>query len=414
MNNKRCFSFKDGKTMVGLGLMVVLTSITVALVEVIFSYGITMVTGLRESTIPYLWMMVLPLAGWIIIKIYEHTNTSTMDVMGSLFDIYQYKDHQLPLSLIPLALLSTWLTHLCGGSVGREGVAVQIGGLIGMKSGSLFQGFTIEHKRILVFSAMAAGFAGLFLTPWTAMFFVLEIAISGMVDTALLIPCGLAAFIASKIASLCGLSPFTYGLTIGNITFEMVIDLIIMSIVFGLIGGWFGRSIHTVHDKLTILFRGKTTKMMVIVSIGIAMIMILTNGRYSGLSTGIEHDAFIGNGNWYDFIFKFGLTTLCLAVGFKGGEVAPLFVIGASLGSFMAMLLHIPVDFGAALGYICVFASGTNTLIAPMFLIGESFGFANVPFMAFGVIIAYAFNFNHSIYTHQTSVQKLLKQQDDA
>ena len=405
---KQHLTIKDGKTMVITGMLVVLTSIIVALVEVIFSYGITMVTGLRERTIPFLWMLLLPLAGYIIIKIYGLTHTSTMDVMGSLFDIYHYKDRKLPLFLIPLALLSTWLTHLCGGSVGREGVAVQIGGLIGMKSGSLFDGLTIDHKRIIVYSAMAAGFAGLFLTPWTAMFFVLEIAISGMVDTTLLIPCGLSAFIASKIASLCGLTPFSYGLTMGNINIEMMIDLIIMSIIFGLVGGWFGRGIHYVHDRLTILFRGHTTKMMITMAFVIALIMIITNGRYAGLSTGLEHDAFFGQVQWYDFIFKFGLTILCLGIGLKGGEVAPLFVIGASLGAFLAMVLGIPVDFGAALGYICVFASGTNTLIAPMFLIGESFGFTNVPLMAFGVIIAYALNFNHSIYTHQKTIQQVL------
>ena len=92
--------------------------------------------------------------------------------------------------------------------------------------------------------------------------------------------------------------------------------------------------------------------------------------------------------------------------------MAPLFVIGSTLGAFLASLLNIPVEFGAALGYICVFASGTNTLIAPMFLVGESFGFANVPFFAFGVIIAYAFNFNHSIYTHQTNINQLLDERE--
>ena len=410
--NGNLLKANDIKTTLILGILVVLTSVLVALVEVIFSYGITLVTTIRINTISVLWMLALPIVGWLILKIYQHTHASTMDVMGALFDIYHYKDRKLPLILIPLALVSTWLTHLCGGSVGREGVAVQVGGLIGMNIGSTINSFNITHKRILVYCAMAAGFAGLFLTPWTAMFFVLEIAISGMVDTMLLIPCGFSAFIASMVASWCGLHPFTYGLTITGMDWTMLIDIILMSIIFGLIGGWFGRSIHWIHDHLIRLFHGHTTKMMVTMACVIAIIMVLTNGRYAGLSTDLEHGAFSGDVYWFDFLFKFGLTSLCLGIGLKGGEVAPLFVIGSTLGAFMASLLNTPVEFGAALGYICVFASGTNTLIAPMFLVGESFGFANVPFFAFGVIISYAFNFNHSIYSHQMSIHQLLDEKE--
>lgn len=393
-------------------ILVVITSGIVALIEVIFSYGITMVSSLRLSTLPWLWMLGLPLIGVIILILYGKTKMDRIDVMGSLFDIYHYKDQKLPLILIPLAVVSTWLTHLCGGSVGREGVAVQIGGIVGNKMGSIFHGLTIDQKRLIVFSAMSAGFAGLFVTPWTAMFFVLEIAISGMVDTTLLIPCGVSAFIAALVAKACGLSAFRYGLTIGSIDSTMVVKCLIMAMIFGLVGGWFGRGIHFVHDHLIKLFRGNTKKMMVVIASLIAIIMIITNGRYAGLSSGLEQAAFSGDVFWYDAIFKFGLTIVCLGIGLKGGEVAPLFVIGASLGAFLAQLFGLPVSLGAALGYICVFASGTNTLIAPLFLIGESFGFTNLPLLALGVIIAYAFNFNHSIYTHQTTIQHLLDHHD--
>lgn len=396
---------KNYKHLLLLSALAVPIGLFIGLIETIFGKGIELFTSFRTSTIPLIWYCLLPLAGIITIWLYKKCKVDDSSVMNNLFHTYKYDFRSIPFIHIPLAIGTTWLAHLCGASVGREGVAVKVGGIIGSFASRYTP--TIQDKRILTICGMAAGFSGLFLTPFAATFFVIEIVISGILDYHLLLPALISSFSAYTVSSLAGMHSFTCALPALNLNITTVVVAIGCAILFGLIGGLFGLSIEKLHVTLYKQFKNPY-RIIVLGAIVIAVGLILTQGRYAGLSESIQHAAFYNSVNWYDFIGKFVFTVACLSVGFKGGEVAPLFIIGSTLGALLSSFLPVDQVWLAALGYICVFASGTNTIIAPLLLAGETFGFANIPLFIVCIIIARFFNFSHSIYHDQADIDTLL------
>ena len=375
----------------------VIIGFIVGVTDTIFGRGLLLIGDIRKE---YLYCLVpfIALAGLLIVFIYRKFAGKTGKGMGLIFEIGHKTEEEIPLRLIPVVTVATWITHLFGGSAGREGVAVQLGATLSHRFNKYFN-FPDKSKVFLV-TGMAAGFGGLFQTPIAALFFALEVLTLGNLQLYALLPAIVAAFTASWTSSFLGLEKFTHivntNLSITPMTF---VKFAILGIIFGIAGNLFVYLQNFLKKFISEKIKNPYYRIFSIgIFLGIILLM-LYEGRYTGLGTNLIENSFSGKQIYvYDWILKLLLTTLTLAAGFQGGEVTPLFSIGASLGIVIAFFFGLPIEFAAAAGYISVFGSATNTLLAPIFIGGEVFGFNNLPFFVIIVIFAYLVNRKISTY----------------
>ena len=379
--------------------------------------------GLRDAH-PVYFIPGLALAGVAIVLAYKKWGKGAERGMGVVFSVGQGKENNIPLRLIPMVAVGTWLTHLFGGSAGREGVAVQIGATLGHNISKRLPFDNAGH--IMLVAGMAAGFGGLFQVPMAATTFALEVLIVGHLDLMALLPATVAAFTACKVSSMLGLEKFAVdlngiltgtdgGATIanmfmnnGSMDIEFLVKLALLGILFGVVGGGFAKLLSMAKDFFVKKFPNPVKRIAIMGITLSALFLLLWQGRYSGLGTNLIDMCFAGTGiadgvgiQSYDWIFKFALTILTLAVGFQGGEVTPLFSIGATLGATSAVIFGLPFPLAAALGYAAVFGSATNTLWAPILIGCEVFGFGSLPAFFIVCVTAYVCNGNQSIYNQK-------------
>ena len=299
-------------------------------------------------------------------------------------------------------MIGTWITHLFGGSAGREGVAVQIGATLSHETGRRLH--IKETKPVMLITGMAAGFGGLFQTPLAAVFFAMEVGVSGYVEYDALLPALIASYTASTTSHLLGLEKFSVDVQeiwkIGDVKNAGIL------VIFGLAFGLAGRCFSVLLQKTKKLAGDKISNPLVRIgclAIPLAVILLaLHSARYSGLGTNLITASFDGDTIYgYDWILKLLLTIATLAIGFQGGEVTPLFSIGASLGVVLGSALGVPPVVCASLGYAAVFGSATNTVIAPILIGLEVFGSQNAIPLVVVCLLAYMVNGNHSIYGAQ-------------
>ena len=382
-------------------LLAILTGVLVGIIDAVFGRGLLAISDFRTGQYLYL-IPFLPFAGLLITWLYHHFSETSLKGMTLVFETGQKKREDIPLLLIPLVMSGTWITHLFGGSAGREGVAVQIGAALSHALGRRFH--LPKDSRVMLIAGMAAGFGGLFQTPLAAVFFSMEVIFAGKIQYEALLPALIASYISAYTSHTLGLEKFYVPLKdpLEISDAGMAVRLIVLGIIFGLTGRLF--SFLLAKSKK---FFGEKIKnpyfRIGVISIPLALILfLLYNGRYSGLGTNLISAAFSGRMIYsYDWILKLLLTILTLAIGYQGGEVTPLFSIGASLGIVLGEILSISPVHCAALGYAAVFAGATNTLLAPVLIGLEVFG-ANdmVPFLIV-CIFAYLVNGDKSIYGAQ-------------
>ena len=369
----------------------------VGIIDTIFGRGLLLIGDIRKEYL-YYFVPFLALAGLLIVFIYQKFSGKTVKGMGLIFEVGHGTEKEIPLRLIPIVTVATWITHLFGGSAGREGVAVQLGATLSHRFNKYFN-FPDKSKVFLV-TGMAAGFGGLFQTPIAALFFGLEVLALGNLQLYALLPAVVAAFTASWTSSFLGLEKFTHivntNLSITPMTF---VKFAILGIIFGIAGNLFVYLQSFLKKFAAEKIKNPYYRIFLIGIFLSVILLLLHEGRYTGLGTNLIENSFSGKQIFgYDWILKLLLTTLTLAAGFQGGEVTPLFSIGASLGVVIAIFFGLPIEFVAAAGYISVFGSATNTLLAPIFIGGEVFGFNNLPFFVIIVIFAYLVNRKISTY----------------
>ena len=369
----------------------------VGIIDTIFGRGLLWIGDIRKEYL-YYFVPFLALAGLLIVFIYQKFAGKTGKGMGLIFEVGHGTEKEIPLRLIPIVTVATWITHLFGGSAGREGVAVQLGATLSHRFNKYFN-FPDKSKVFLV-TGMAAGFGGLFQTPIAALFFGLEVLALGNLQLYALLPAIVAAFTASWTSSFLGLEKFTHivntTLLITPMTF---VKFAILGIIFGIAGNLFVYLQSFLKKFASEKIKNPYYRIFIIGIFLSVILLLLHEGRYTGLGTNLIENSFSGKPIFgYDWILKLLLTTLTLAAGFQGGEVTPLFSIGASLGVVIAIFFGLPIEFVAAAGYISVFGSATNTLLAPIFIGGEVFGFNNLPFFVIIVIFAYLVNRKISTY----------------
>lgn len=392
--------------MIWSGLAVII-GLVVGALDALFGRVLIGVTNFRLDHFNHL-IPFLPVIGLLIVFLYDRFGKTAGRGMGLVFSVGHQSDEVIPKRLIPLAMVATWLTHLFGGSAGREGVAVQIGATFANFFGDVFK---VKNRHIIVMIGMAAGFGGLFQTPFAATLFALEALVAGAIYYRAIVPALIASTIAAQTSHFLGLEKFSLTLTkLPVLNFSLVLKLLLVGAIFGLTGFAFAWLLTQAKSRLTSWLPNPYVKVAacgIILSIALS---ILGQGRYSGLGTDLIAITF-GGGHIspWDFALKLVLTVLTLSIGFQGGEVTPLFAIGAALGATLGLALGLPVTFVAALGYAAVFASATNTFWAPILIGCEVFGYALMPYLMLVVIVSYMLNFNKSIYTAQDMLQNMFE-----
>ena len=392
MKNKRIHPY------VQLVLFGIITGILVGFAQTIFYYGMELIFEFRHGKEMALFYG-LPLAGLFIVYLFQNFDIKRNFGMNLLFHVDQKREDDIPLVMAPLMIVATWITHFFGGSVGREGVAVQVGSTIAhwLKNKTDAQ---IRRSTVLM-TGVSAGFAGLFGTPFAAILFALEIFHAGTVRIYGCIPVAVASFTSAGVTYCMGMRKSHFVLdSIFQWDLLSIFKLAILGIFFRMLGWAFSTGMHKakhawahVHNPYYRIFIG---------GLLVAILMMITSGRYANLGEDLIHQAILGDQILpWDFLLKMGLTILTLSCGFHGGEVMPLFAIGSTFGYVLAPIFGLPPHIGAALGYCALFGAGTNTFFAPMILSVEAFG----PSIFIPIIIvstiSYLCNLNASIYPYQ-------------
>ena len=386
-----------------------------------FGQVLDRVGAIRDAN-PLYWIPALALGGIAIVFTYKKVGKGTERGMGLVFDAAHGNEREIPLRLIPLIMAATWITHLFGGSSGREGVAMQIGATLGHNISSKIH---VENApRILLVAGMAAGFAGLFQTPMAAIAISLEILIAGHLALTALLPATVAAITAYKVSERLGNSRFTLDLNSfspdwnlasllyseSGLNVYFILKLALLGLIFGIVGGGFAKLLTLSRKFFAEKFPNSFKRVAIMGAVLSVLMILLWQGRYSGLGTNLVDMCFANpaaltasdTGIYaYDWIFKLVLTIVTLSVGFQGGEVTPLFTIGATLGTVVATIVGVPLPLAAALGYAAIFGAATNTLFAPIFIGAEMFGFDTLPAFFVACTVAYLCNGGQSIYAQK-------------
>ena len=385
--------------LVMLSLYAILLGVLVGLIDAVFGRVLIGLSEFRDHHLFYL-VPALPLAGLLIVYLYQKFAGKAAQGMGLIFKVGHNEEDQVPLRLIPLVTVTTWLTHLFGGSAGREGVAVQLG--------AFSRYFKLPNAScIFLTMGMAAGFGGLFQTPIAATFFALEVLTLGQLSLPILVPTLIASFMASTTSHLLGLEKFSHFVSKSlTIDLETFMKLALLGLAFGLAGNLFAYLLSLAKKKVASLLPNPYYRVLLGGVVLTCLLLILCKGRYTGLGTNLIALS-VDGGTIYplDWLFKLLLTVFTLSLGFQGGEVTPLFAIGASLGAVLAPILGLPISLVAGLGYLSVFGSSTNTLLAPIFIGIEVFGPANA--IPYAIVMAFAYIINHktSIYGQQKMLE---------
>lgn len=392
--------YEQYRDIIVMGIISVFIGIIVGVIDTCFGKILILITEFRDKN-PLILIPFLSVAGAAIIYTYNKIGKNSIKGMTLIFETANGEVEKIPKRLIPLTIISTWITHLFGGSAGREGVAVQIGATAAHTIGRRVN--IKNSRRIFLITGMAAGFAGLFQTPIAAVFFALEVLIAGELQYGALFTALVAAFSASTTSHILGLEKFTFALSTDiNIDFQFIIKLLVISIIFGVVGGLFAYVLGKTKKIFSDVIKNPILKIFLIGIVLSILLLILHMGRYCGLGTNLISSSFNGEEIYiYDWILKFIFTIVTLSAGFQGGEVTPLFSIGASLGVVLGTFFGMPIEFVAALGYAAVFGGATNTLLAPIFIGAEVFGFEYIPLFFVTCSIAYIFNGSKSIYSAQ-------------
>lgn len=355
------------------------------------------------------WLLyLLPVAGIVIAWAYAGFGKSAAGGNNLLLDQIHAADevNRVPLRMMPLVLAATILTHLFGGSAGREGTAVQMGGAIaGWMARSLH--LSAMHLRIMLMCGISGGFSGVFGTPLAGTVFGMEVLAIGGIRYEALIPCLISAAAADIVVRDLlhvhhGIYPVASGFP--DLSLRALVVVAIAGVAFGLASLLFAESTAVIEHTSRRLVPNPMLRAFLGGILVIAITLALGTRIYNGLSLPLLASAFNGSEvPTFAFLFKLILTAVTLGVGFKGGEVTPLFVIGATLGVTLSGPLGMPADTLAALGFVAVFAAAANTPLACVIMGVEIFGFGSSAVILFGiaVCVAYTISGNHGIYHSQ-------------
>lgn len=371
-----------------------------------FGHALSIATSFRKE---YPWLLfALPLAGVIIIFLYKKFGKDDGGT-NQVFSTVRARD-EVPATAAPLIFVSTILTHLTGGSAGREGAAIQLGGSIANQLGRWMK-MDEEDTHVIVMCGMSAAFAALFGTPMAAAIFSLEVISVGVMYYTALMPCLLASLMAASVAGALGIHAehFFEGF-VPDITMVSGIKISVVILVCSIVSILFCITLRMVGKAYGRWFENKYIRIMAAAVIVIGLNLLLQTGDYMGAGTELIVQAVqFGKARPLDFLWKLILTALTMKAGFKGGEIVPSFCIGATLGCVMGQLVGFEPRLCAACGMIAFFCGVTNCPITSMLIAFELFGFEGVSYYLLAVAISYATSGYYGLYKDQTIVYSKYK-----
>ena len=356
----------------------------------------------------YPWLLwLLPVGGLAIAGMYrlsqmENTNTN------AIIDSIHFGD-DVPLLLVPCIYFGTVITHLFGGSAGREGAALQIGGSLGCYIGRLVR-LDAKDMRIATLCGMSAVFSALFGTPLTAAIFALEVISVGVFYYSALVPCTVAALTAFGISLACGIPPTRFVSAAPAVEAMMLLRVSGLAILCSIMSILFCITMHGTEHQLARRIRNPYLRIALGGAVIVALTLLVGSTDYNGAGTEIISAAIEqGKAAPGAFLLKLIFTAVTIGCGFKGGEVVPTFFIGATLGCVAGPLLGIPAGFAAALGLVCVFCGAVNCPIASIVLSVELFGAGGMLFFALACGIAYMTSGYFGLYSSQKILYSKLR-----
>ena len=303
--------------------------------------------------------------------------------------------------IAPVIFLATAATHLFGGSAGREGAALQLGGASASALGALLR-LKDSDRTVLIMSGMSAVFAGLFGTPLTACLFTMEFESVGTLFTPALLPCFLAAFTASRLSAALGVHPEVFPLdTPVTLSLDSGWRILVLAVLLSLLGIAMCYLFHKGEHLGKRLLPNPWLRIALGGFVIVAATALLGHQRYSGAGMEMALAACGGKAQWQDFLLKLLLTAITLSAGFKGGEIVPTFCIGATFGCCAGALLGLDGGFAGALGLVGLFCCATNSPLTSIVLSMEMFGGANLYAFALVCVICFVLSGHSGLYASQ-------------
>lgn len=388
-------------------LFAVLSGIVIGFVGTAFFYGMQIVTDCRSNH-PWL-IFFLPAGGVAIVGLYyllhDEKDTGTNLILSAI-----HSNENIPLRMAPLIFISTLITHLFGGSAGREGAALQLGGSIGNALGKLFR-FDDKDQHIMIMCGMSASFSALFGTPLAAAVFSMEVVSVGIMQYAALVPCVIAALIAHGIAVYFGITPESFDLGIlPSFSPKTAILIGILAVLCALVSILFCTILHTAERLYKQFFQNAYLRVLAGGCIVVALTMLVGNQNYNG--TGMDMiGQCISTGVVFPlaFLLKMLFTAATLGAGYKGGEIVPSFFIGATFGCLFGGLVGLSPALCAAVGMGAVFCGVTNSPITSLLICFELFGFEGMPYFLIAIALSYMMSGYYGLYSSQKIIYSKYK-----
>jgi len=362
------------------------------------------------------WLLfLLPVAGFVVVWVYEKVGGESEGGNNLILDRIHEQGGGVPVRMAPLVLLGTLITHLFGGSAGREGTAVQMGGSLASLYGRICR-FGEENMRVLLMAGVAAGFGSVFGTPLTGAIFAMEVVVIGRVQYHALIPVLVASLVGDYTCSAWGAHHTVYHIGIEDVTgVRAALDLVLLgkvavaAMAFGLASKLFAELTHSLSKGFKMITSYAPLRAALGATVVIGLVYVVGTTDYLGLgvhgqtpeSVSLLSSFEPGGATAWSWLWKLVFTAVTLSVGFKGGEVTPLFFIGAALGNALAVAFGTPVDLFAGLGFVAVFAGATNTPLACTIMGIELFGAQYTLYFAVACFVAYYFSGHSGIYASQ-------------
>ena len=380
-------------------MLSILSGIIIGIVISLFLKSLQFATSTRQSY-PVI-ILLLPFGGALVSYLYLRYGKDSSKGNNLIIERINKGEANIPFRMAPLVFFGTFITHLFGGSAGREGTGVQIGASICSKLSKILR-LNEKDTTMIIISGVSSGFGVVFGTPIAGTIFGLEVSTVGKMRYEAIIPCLISSFIGNSIAKALKVHHSHYVMeVVSSSDYSIFYKVILCSILFGLVSKLFSELTGNLKKFFTKLIPKPYIKSFVGGCIVIIIALVLQTQIYLGLSLDLLQDAFENNVVGYAFLIKLILTSITLATGFQGGEVTPLFVIGATLGNFLAPIINLPLSFLAGLGMIAVFCGGTKTPLASFAMGLELFGGGNIKYIFITCVISYVFAGKSGIYSSQ-------------